>query len=196
MLFASNEHRLCLHTGRFAFLSHSPACACGADSVLLSSGYLGACQGGQGICLENMVGDSWWDRARWDCGGGAMVVTAAALQISRTTKQHKPSVHEWGMGCVTCSHRLGAARAMKKFWGFVLFLLLKMFLGAGNSWTDLVGCSLAVLRCFGHGHPSYSRQQPPALRQIPALCSKSWYDELDQGAILPWWCLEPGSALQ
>lgn len=149
-----------------------------------------------GICLENMVGDSWWDRACWDCGGGAMVVTAAPLQISRTTKQLKLSVHEWGMGCVTCSHRLGAARAMKKFWGFGLFLLLKMFLGAGNSWTDLVGCSLAVLRCFGHGHPSYSRQQPPALRQIPALCSKSWYDELDQGAILPWWCLEPGSALQ
>lgn len=117
-----------------------------------------------------------------------MVVTAAPLQISKKprNKQHKPSVHEQGMGCVTYSHRLGAASTITKFWGFGLFLLSKMFLRAGNSWIDLVGCSLAVLRCFGHGHPSYSREQPPALWQILAPCSKPWYDELDQGAILPW----------
>lgn len=57
MLFASKEHGLCSHTTRFAFLSHKPSCASRVDPTLLSSGYLGAHQGGQAIC---------WARVLWD----------------------------------------------------------------------------------------------------------------------------------
>lgn len=147
MLFASNEHGLRSHTMRFAFLSHKPCCASGVDLVPLSSDYLGACQGGWAICLENMVGDGCWDRALWDHG-----VTCSMLlrQWQYANEPHtdflRPSsIRNVVSFCVYKDYRLCHLQSqtvcrgnpMTKFWFYILFFALRRFLRTYKYWTDL-----------------------------------------------------------